>query len=227
MHRTYGSKIGVFCLSAAAAIAALLLASAPASGSTISAVGTVEQVTGGVYDGWFKYSYTVTWDFSKGLSHLDLTLPAASLTGAIDFAFGLGAAGQSTGSSYHKGDTPIYSVLYDGAFEPRGDPSTSLTQPLLKWEPADGGSPGKVGVGQFWFYSDAAPITGTFEDVLAAKYGTSKIFGDLAGAYPSSAKPEPEPIPEPATMAYLLVGASLTWLARRRQRRTRRAAAAR
>jgi hypothetical protein len=225
MRHTRLSKIGVFCLLAAAGIAALLLASAPASGSIISAVGTAQQVTGGDYDGWYKYSYTLTWDLSGSPSHVDLTLPAASLTGAIDFAFGSGAAGRSTGSTYHKGDTPIYTVTYDGAFEPHGDPSISLTAPVLMWAPTDGGLPAKAGVGTFWFYSDAAPLTGTFTGVLAAKYGTSKIYGDLTGLYPSSAMVQP--IPEPATMAYLLVGAGLTWWTRRRNRRVRDGLAAR
>jgi hypothetical protein len=225
MHHTRLFKIGVFCLSAAAALGAFLVMSTPASGSMISAVGTAEQVTGGDYDGWYKYSYTLTWDLSKSLSYVDLTLPPASLTGAIDFVFGSGAAGQSTGSTYHKGDTPIYTVTYDGAFEPHGDPRISLMAPVLMWAPTDGGLPAKAGVGTFWFYSDAVPLTGTFTSVLAAKYGTSKIYGDLAGAYPSAS--QLAPIPEPATMAYLLVGAGLTWLVRRRERWTRRAAAAR
>jgi hypothetical protein len=225
MHHTRLFKIGVFCLSAAAALGALLVMSTPASGSLISAVGTAQQVVGGDYNGWYKYSYTLTWDLSRSLSHVDLTLPAASLTGAIDFAFGSGAAGQSTGSSYHKGDAPIYTVTYDGAFEPHGDPSTSLTAPVLMWAPTSGGLPAKAGIGTFWFYSDAAPVSGTFTGVLAAKYGTSKIYGDLTGLYPSSAMVQP--IPEPATMAYLLVGAGIAWVARRRERRVRDGLAAR
>jgi len=219
MHRTYGSRIGVFCLSAAAAVAALLLMSAQASGSTIAAVGTAEQVSAGDYAGWFKYSYTLTWDLSNGLSHLDLTLPPESLTDDIHFGFDAGTSGQSTGPGYHSGDTPVYTVFYDGTFEPRGDPSISLTAPILKWEPVSGDSPDKAGVGTFWFYSDAAPLTGTFMDVLAVKYGRSTIYGDLTGAYPASS--QPQPIPEPATVGYLLVGAGITWWVRRRERRAK------
>jgi hypothetical protein len=82
-----------------------------------------------------------------------------------------------------------------------------------------GDSPDKAGVGTFWFYSDAAPLTGTFMDVLAVKYGRSTIYGDLTGAYPASS--QPQPIPEPATVGYLLVGAGITWWVRRRERRAK------
>jgi hypothetical protein len=215
MRHTRLSRIGAFCLSAAIAIGTVLLLSAPASGATMSAVGTASQVTDGTYAGWYLYSYTLTWDLSKGLSHVDFTLPPASLTGIISFAFDSGTNGQSTGHNYRKGNTPVYTVSYDGAFEPRGDPSISLTAPILKWEPVSGGSPGKAGVGTFWFYSDAAPLTGTFTDVLAAKYGRHTIYGDLTGAYPSSS--QPQPIPEPATIAYLVFGLGAAWVTRRRR----------
>jgi hypothetical protein len=183
----------------------------------MSTVGTAEQVSTGPYAGWYLYTYTVTWDLSKSLSQVDLTLPPASLTGAIDFAFNSGAAGQSTGSSYHKGDTPIYTVTYCGTFELGGNPSISLTAPILKWQPSGSDSPAKWGVGVFSYYSDAAPLTGTFTDVLAAKYGNNVIYGDLTGAYPSAS--QPQPIPEPATMAYLLFGVGAAWVSRRRNRR--------
>jgi hypothetical protein len=221
MHRTYGSKIGVFCLSAAAAVAALLLASAPASGSTISAVGTAEQVTGGVYGGWYKYSYTLTWDLSKGLSHVDMVIPpCAAQFKQFGFDTEIGGAndGLSTGSSYHTGDPLNFVIPFEGAYEPRGDPSISLDSPIIKWEPMNGEDLGKVGVGEFSFYSNAIPYTGTFENAFYAKFGRNEIAGNLTGPVPVCQNP----VPEPATMAYLLVGAGLTWLARRRNRRAAR-----
>jgi hypothetical protein len=220
MQHTRLSKIGVFCLSAAAALGAILVMSTPASGSMISAVGTAEQVTGGVYDGWFKYSYTLTWDLSKGLSHVDMVIPpCAAEFKQFSFDTEIGGIndGLSTGSSYHTGDPLNFVIPFEGTYEPRGDPSISLDSPIVKWEPMNGGGLGKVGVGQFSFYSNAIPYVGTFEDAFYAKYGTHQIAGNLTGPVPVC----PNPVPEPATVAYLLVGAGIAWAARRRRMRSR------
>jgi hypothetical protein len=227
MRHTRLSKIGVFCLLAAAGIAALLLASAPASGSIISAVGTAQQVTGGVYDGWFKYSYTLTWDLSKGLSHVDMVIPpcaAQSKQFGFDTEIGGINDGLSTGSSYHTGDPLNFVIPFEGTYEPRGDPSISLNSPIVKWEAMNGRDLGKVGVGEFSFYSNAIPFFGTFENAFYAKYGRNEIAGNLTGPVPVC---PPTPVPEPATMAYLLVGAGLTWWDRRRNRRVKDGLAAR
>jgi len=220
------SRIGVFCLSAATAAGVLLLLSAQAGGGLIAGVGIAELMTDGTYCGWYKYTYTVTWDLSKALSHLDLVLPAACADGDFHFAFDTEAGGdvdgRSTGSGYRHGHPITFTVPFEGAFEPRGDPSISLGAPLIKWEPA--GNPGKDGVGQFWFYSSSAPTIGLYEDVWAAKYGSCKVFGDLTGAYPSCERAQHAP--EAATLAYLLAGGA-GMLATRRQQRGGRSASGR
>ena len=80
----------------------------------------------GPYSGWCKYTYTVTWDLSKSLSHLDLVMPDCSTEGRVQFAFdteaGGGEEGHSTRSDYHTGQPVVFSVPYAGAFEPRGGP---------------------------------------------------------------------------------------------------------
>jgi hypothetical protein len=212
------SKILTVCFSAAAAIGALLVCSSQAGGALISGVGAAELMTEGSYSGWYKYTYTVTWDLSKDLSHLDLVVPDCSTGGWCQFAFDTDAGGSedghSTGSDYHTGQPVVFSVPYAGAFEPRGDPSISLAKPLIKWEPYSCRQPGKDGVGEFWFYSTGAPITGLFDDVWAAKFGQNTVYGDLTGAYPTC----DEPVPEPATLAYLAVGVAAALVNRRRRR---------
>jgi hypothetical protein len=221
MSRHFRSKILTVCFSAAAAIGALLICSSQAGGTLISGVGAAELMTEGTYSGWYKYTYTVQWDLSKDLSHLDLVMPDCSTEGQIQFAFDTDAGGSedghSTPSGYHTGQPVVFSVPYAGAFEPRGDPSISLAKPLIKWEPYSCRQPGKDGVGEFWFYSTGAPITGLFGDVWAAKFGQNTVYGDLTGDYPTCA----EPVPEPATLAYLAVGVAAA-LANRRRRRGRR-----
>lgn len=212
------AKVG---LVASLALALLALAAAPATGSVISAVGTATQIAGGEYDGWYKYTYTVTWDLSKGLSHWDLVLKPACLDGLHFFDFapenGLTKDGQSTGETWDIGDPVCYKVNYGAEFSPTGDPSTNVTAPIIKWEPTSSYyEPGKEGTGQFWFYANVVPQTGTFDDVIVAKYGNNTRLGDLTGAYPSCNVIQPQPVPEPATMAMLAFGGAMVYFARRR-----------
>jgi hypothetical protein len=222
MRTLSGSKTCAVGLSVAAAVAAVLAFSAQADGALITGVGAAELMTEGTYSGWYKYTYMVTWDLTKALSHLDLLMPDCGAQDGIQFAFdtavGGDSDGQSTGGKYHEGQPVVFTVRFDGGFEPRGDPSLSLGTPLIKWEPNSSHHPGKYGVGQFWFYSDAAPTTGTFEDSWVAKFGSNEVRGDLTGAYPARVQPGPRPVPEPATLAYLVIGAVATVVARVRRR---------
>jgi hypothetical protein len=191
----------------------VLMLAAAATGSLISAVGTAEQVTQGEFAGFHKYTYLVTWDLEKGLSHLDLILPAG-LGSDFQVGFpsdiGLPPDGKSTNDKYKVGDPVNLSVSYGGAFETR-DPSIDLEMPLIKWEPTD--SVGKVGTGTFWFYTDTSPTIGVFEDLLVAKNGRNATYGDITGACPSS---QPAgPVPEPATLALLGIGVAVMLAGRR------------
>ena len=219
MSRHFRSKILTVCFSAAAAIGAVLVLSSQAGGALISGIGAAELMTEGTYSGWYKYTYAVQWDLSKSLSHLDLVMPDCSTEGWVQFGFDTDAGGSedghSTGSDYHTGQPVAVSVPYAGAFEPRGDPSISLGKPLIKWEPYSCRQPGKDGVGEFWFYSTGAPITGLFDDAWAAKFGQNTVYGDLTGDYPTCARP----VPEPATLAYLAVGVASALANRRRSPR--------
>ena len=188
---------------------------AAAETSLISATGTAELVQGGDYAGWYKYTYDLAWDFTKGLSHWDLVLKPGCTEPdhQIVFETALGGPydGLSTGDGWSPGQPVVFTV--EGMFKPQGDPSINFTAPLVKWEPDETyGEPGKTGAGQFWFYVNILPEMGTFDNVVAAKFGTDKVFGDLTGAYPSC-----QTIPEPATLVLLGLGGAGIVLTRRRR----------
>jgi hypothetical protein len=200
----------------------VLLLAATATGSPISAVGTAEQVTEGEFAGFYKYTYQVTWDLAKGLSHLDFILPDCEFSEChLGFSSdsGLPPDGMSTGANYSPGGPADLTVSYIGTYETR-DPSISLNTPIIKWEP-DGGV-GKLGIGTFWFYTSTAPTTGVFEDLLVAKNGQNATYGDILGEYPSCEPQRLVPVaPEPATLAFLGAGV-LAVMAGRRRRMARR-----
>ena len=180
------------------ALGALLASGPPARACVISGTGTADLVQTGDYAGWYKYTYEVTWNLSKGLSHLDLVLKPGCTQDDhhIVFETELGGAydGESPGEGWDPGNPVVVTVSSEGMFEPNGDP-------------------GKTGVGQFWFYANILPEYSTFDNIVVAKSGQNKVFGDMTGAYPSC-----QVIPEPATAVLLLGGLGLTVLSERRRR---------
>jgi len=191
------------------AVLGVLILAGPARGGLIEAVGTAERVQTGAYAGWYKYTYDLTWDLDKGLSHGDLVhKPGCAETDHV-FRFPSEENGTpdgfSTGEDWESGDPVSLTVPWHGGFRAGGDPSVGLTTPLVKWEPMSG-EPGKVGVGQFWYYANIAPEYGTYADVLAGKAGPETVYGDLSGAYPSCTTVT---VPEPSTLGLVLLGVAL------------------
>ena len=204
-------------LASLAVLVGALVWPAAAEACLISATGAAELVQGGDYAGWYKYTYDLTWNLTKGLSHWDLILKPGCTQPDHEIVFDTGIGGPydglSTGDGWKPSKPVDFTVPYEGMFEPQGDPSSHLTAPLIKWEPYETyDEPGKKGTGQFWFFANILPEYSTFDNVVAAKYGKKKVFGDLAGAYPSC-----QTIPEPATVVLLGLGGVGIVLTRRRR----------
>lgn len=189
----------------------------------VTATGTADLVSGGQFDGWYKYTYEVEWDLEKGLSHLDIILKFGCLDGLHFFGFDFDEQvpgshdGESTGTGWETGNPVVFTVLYRAFFEPAGDPSIpGITEPVIKWEPIeDGDEPGKEGKGTFWFYANIIPENIVLDnDLIGAKHGRdNSTFGRLTGAYPSC-----NVVPEPMTVALMGFGTAGVILLRRKRR---------
>jgi len=208
----------VFGIAIVAAVC-LLASAAVGQASIIEAVGTAERLTEGPYAGWYKYSYQVTWDLDKGLSHVDVVHKPGCLDDDHIILFDSdqagGPDGMSTGDDWEPGGPVSLTVPWQGSFEGGGDASTGVTAPLVKWEPA-AGEPGKQGTGLFWYYANILPQFGIVDDVIVGKAGPHVVPGDLDGAYPSCNTVN---TPEPASIVLMLCGAAGAAFLRPRGRR--------
>ncbi|MGB2936606.1 MAG: hypothetical protein WBD05_00170 [Phycisphaerae bacterium] len=216
MARSRDKRLRTICKGALLTLVGVLLGALAAEASTISGTGTAELLDEGPYAGWYQYTYDATWDLSKGLSHLDLILKPGCVAEDHLFHFDTDMGGPhdglSTGEGWGTNDPVVFTVPYQGFFEVGGDPSVSVSAPVVKWEPDEtDDEPGKQGVGTFWFYSNVIPEYSDFGDVMVAKYGPHKKSGNLSGAYPSC-----EIIPEPFTAGFLGAGLVLVFVMKRR-----------
>ncbi len=182
------------------AFTALLICSGVALGgeiSTISGTSTATLITDpGPHQGWYLYEIEIEWHLfgqGSGLSHPDLILKLECAGDDHLIEFDAPAAL----SSSEKFPEDPEALGWTGYFERNGDPSLDppLNLPVVKYEdpffPTDD-EPASEGVGTFWFYTNAVPEYGTYENALVAKAGLiPDTYGYLTGAYPSCTLPEP------------------------------------
>jgi len=216
MAKSRDKRLRTICKGALLTLVGVLLPALAAEACTITGTGTAELMGEGLYAGWYKYTYSVGWCLTNGLSHVDLILKPGC--GEEDHLFhfdtdtGGPYDGLSTGEGWEMDDPVVFTVPYQGFFNVGGDPSVSVSAPVVKWEPDETyDEPGMQGAGAFWFYSNVIPEFGDFDGALVVKYGSRKRFGNLSGAYPSC-----EIIPEPFTVGFLGAGLVLVFVMKRR-----------
>jgi len=168
----------------------------------ITGESTAALETTGPYAGWHRYDFTVIWDLGTGpgLSHWDLLMKAGCAE--PDHLF---ASDDPAGySNSEEEPTNMTAVVWTMSFLPGGDPTTGSTNPAIKYEHVENplANPGPQGTGNFWFYCNVIPESGTFEDALVGKSGNDTItLGTLTGDWPSCTV-----TPEPTVLALLAIG---------------------
>ncbi len=181
----------------------------------ITATSTATEITGGVYDSWYKYTIDFTWAFDgpgSGLSHWDIILKPGCAEDDHKIEFDTWA-GYSTSENI---PNDANALDWTGFFE-IGDASIAgVTGPIVKFdEPFDPDTdePGKSGHGTFCFYSNIIPENGTFEDKIVSKGGSGVgiVYGDLISDYPSCTI-----VPEPATIAMMMASIGSLLIKRKR-----------
>ena len=210
------------------AVAVLCISFNSVCEATLTATSTAEQIDdgGAIY---YKYTISLNWDFSAkhGISNWSLDLnptllcPYAlkdedgELTGNIWFEDPATYVAPSDGQTYPylvgidglstPEDRDTLDVMWFGSTDlhPTAGNGVKYEQPLMY----DTGNPapteplelGNMGNGQFWFYSNFAPVSGTWDDALYAKANQHDYTGSISGELPYC-------IPEPATMLLLSFG---------------------
>lgn len=170
---------------ALAGILMAVMASTALATPNLSATGSAWLAEEPEYQGYWKYCYDVSWgNLPHGVSHLDLLLcmladcPCVCTPGYFAFE---DTVGSGPGTYLERPCT----VYYYGLFECYGDPSISIDDPLIKFEPYEGDcEPDGMGTAHVCFYSVAAPVYGTWVDYVVIKFAGLSAFGTLEGPLP-------------------------------------------
>lgn len=177
--------IRLFTLAGALAIAGPALAVDDCA--EVSMVVTAQLSTDPGFEGLYKYTVTGSWDITQfGLSHIDFFLTLKDLECICDprvVQFGT-PAGTSDGEGYVEPCT----VLYEGVYNCKGDPSvpSELRAPTIKFNALAGDcEPGVTGTGTWVFYSPFPPAPYSVDpEGVAIKHGQQVCLGALAGTMP-------------------------------------------
>jgi hypothetical protein len=176
----------VLALTALLVLCTLLGAESTSADPDVWATGSAWLSTDPGYVGLWKYCYEVCWvGLPHGVSHVDIVLclladcPCVCEPGYFAFA-------DTVGSGPGTPNGEPCTVYYYGLFECYGDPSIDIEIPVVKFEAYENHcEPDVDGCAYLCFYSIAAPITGTYCDYTAIKYGTEFAVGNIEGVLPS------------------------------------------
>lgn len=193
--------------------------------SAIAAHSSATLIEGGEYDGWYKYTIEMKWSFDRwpGLSAWGIILKPGCCAPDHLIEFDQWA-GYST-SRRHPDDPDAlgwsgYFVKHNGDNGECFDTHCCGTDCRELCGVAFGRPynvkcdlPGKTGHGTFSFYSNIIPEYGRYQNKVVGVNGIcgGLVRGDLRGAYPSCTI-----VPEPATMAIMVMGLATVVIRRRR-----------
>jgi hypothetical protein len=155
--------------------------------ASVSMIVTSELSTDPGFEGVYKYAVTGSWNVGQyGLGHIDFFLTLKDLECICDprvVRFGA-PAGTSEGEGIVEGCT----VLYEGEYNCKGDPSVpdELRAPTIKFNSLSADcEPGVTGTGTWVFYSPFPPAPYSMDpEGVAIKHGLQVCLGPLAGTMP-------------------------------------------
>ena len=189
-----------------------LFAAQIASASVIDFVTGISSATlieDGQYAGLYRYDMSISWRAHLGISSISLLLGDNFTQRGHTFIFsspaGTSLIGLNKGTPFTMNWTGVYvpnegGSLFDGA------DYVQFTGPFHHHRRT-----GRIGMGNFSFYSDITPQYSLNQDVIILNHRrNSQIDGDLSGALPHHSTN-----PEPASLGILFFG-SLILIARKR-----------
>ena len=139
------------------------------------------------FEGLYKYTVSGSWDVGRyGLSHIDFFLTLKELECICDPRVAQFAT--PAGTSDGEGLTDPCTVLYEGKYNCKGDPTVpaELRVPTIKFNAVNADcQPGVTGTGTWVFYSPFPPAPYSVDPQgVAIKHGLQVCLGPLAGTMP-------------------------------------------
>lgn len=150
---------------------------------------TAQMQTSGPFQGYYKYTLTLSWSTPRGLSHVTFDpgfglCPEAACAQTWLFEE---IAGEGTSTSGCRFD-------FEGEFNCKGDPSIDYTDPVIKWNAVSSGGceSGQAGTATLRFYTDVPPQAGQ-TPITLVKNGRNVCEGSITGVFPMACPVPVEP----------------------------------